>query len=287
MILIPQRLFHSPQVKTLLRDGNTCFLQKHLTEAVEQREGYISTHVISMVISGTQRIETYDGEWFAVQAGEAVCIPRGLYYITDLLPSSGVFESILCYFEERHLAPFLAKSQPEPIQASHLKLSITAEVFSFIQHLSLSPEPSPANPHQINTHIHTFLRLFQENSPHANLSSFFHRLSSPNRRSIQPFMEQHFDKPLSVADFAYLTGRSLSTFRRDFKAQFDLPPKQWLKRQRLHKAKDLIETSPIRVQHLAEHIGYVNTSYFIREFRQAFGLSPKQYQIQIAHNASK
>ena len=40
-------------------------------------------------------------------------------------------------------------------------------------------------------------------------------------------MEKNFDKPLKIEDYAYLTGRSLSTFRRDFKSYFEITPQKW------------------------------------------------------------
>ena len=48
-------------------------------------------------------------------------------------------------------------------------------------------------------------------------------------------MQKNFDKPLKIEDYAYLTGRSVSTFRRDFKASFSMTPQQWIKEQRLDK----------------------------------------------------
>jgi AraC-like DNA-binding protein len=54
-------------------------------------------------------------------------------------------------------------------------------------------------------------------------------------------MEKNYDKPLKMEDYAYLTGRSLSTFRRDFKAYYDLTPRQWIKEKRLEKAVQLFQ----------------------------------------------
>ena len=86
MILIPQRLFDAPQVTTILRDGNVCILKKALTEPIVNREGYISNHVISILLSGEQHIKTYDNQLIKVKPQEVLFIPRGMYYISDLIP---------------------------------------------------------------------------------------------------------------------------------------------------------------------------------------------------------
>ena len=111
MILIPQRLFGATQVKTILRDGNVCILKKTLTEPILNREGYISNHLISILLSGEQHIKTYDEKLIKIKAGEIVFIPRGMYYISDLLPKSGTFESLLFYFDDAIIQEFLSTTR--------------------------------------------------------------------------------------------------------------------------------------------------------------------------------
>ena len=93
-------------------------------------------------------------------------------------------------------------------------------------------------------------------------------------------MESHFDKPLNVEDYAYLTGRSLSAFQRDFKDQYQLPPKQWLIQKRLEKAHQLLATQDHSVTDVAYEVGYENISHFIKAFKKKYLLSPKQFLIQ-------
>ena len=90
-------------------------------------------------------------------------------------------------------------------------------------------------------------------------------------------MESHFDKALKVEDYAYLTGRSLTTFRRDFKEKYQQTPQAWLKTKRMNRAKDLLIKKEISVTNLAYEVGYQNVSHFIKAFKNEFGLSPKQY----------
>ena len=98
MILLPQRLFRQPGVQVILRDGNNCIIEKRLTEKVLRRSGYVSNHVVSVILNGTQQIESFDGAAIRAKAGEMLLIPRGLYYVTDLLPDDGAFHSLLSYF---------------------------------------------------------------------------------------------------------------------------------------------------------------------------------------------
>jgi len=54
-------------------------------------------------------------------------------------------------------------------------------------------------------------------------------------------MESNFRFNLSVERFAYLTGRSLSSFKKDFEELFHDTPGKWLIRRRLKEAYTLIK----------------------------------------------
>jgi len=89
-------------------------------------------------------------------------------------------------------------------------------------------------------------------------------------------MLAHFDKPLTIPDYAYLTGQSERSFRRNFKARFGQSPKKWLMVQRLEKAKLLLEHQDSLVKDVAIQSGYRSSSHFIESYRGRFGETPGQ-----------
>jgi AraC-like DNA-binding protein len=93
-------------------------------------------------------------------------------------------------------------------------------------------------------------------------------------------MEANFHKPLSIEDYAYLTGRSLSSFRRDFISQFGISPKQWLIEKRLDHARTLLSKNHTTVTDVAVEIGYDNISHFVKAFHKRYGIPPKQFLMQ-------
>lgn len=42
---------------------------------------------------------------------------------------------------------------------------------------------------------------------------------------------------MTIEQFGHLTGRSLTTFKRDFKNRFDATPKKWIIQKRLERTK--------------------------------------------------
>lgn len=284
MIVIPQRLFTDPQVKTILRNGNVCILRKTLRSPVLEREGYISNHVVSMVLSGHQRIRTFDEEVIQVRAGQFLFIPRGLYYVSDLLPAEGVFESLLFYFDDQLIREFLSVSRVDELKQravpTHLKCPIPAALTAFADNLKGLYEQHGIRQKQfLDLKILELLHLLNGQFPEKHFADFLFRLTLPEKRNIRHFMNKNYDKPLKIEDYAYLTGRSLSTFRRDFKQFFRTTPQQWIKKKRLEKAYILMQQSEISVTDMAFAVGYENISYFIKEFKKEYGQSPKQMML--------
>lgn len=284
MIVIPQRLFEDPRVKVILRDGNVCILKKSLSQPILEREGYISNHVISIVLAGEQRIRTFDDERIRVRAGELLFIPRGVYYIADLLPVKGNFESLLFYFDDRLIQEFLSVSKVDEFDkravATHLKFKVSAPLELFTQNLVNIYEQHGIRQKQfLDLKILELLHLLNGMIPERQFADFLFRLTLPKKRNIRHFMNQNYDKPLKIEDYAYLTGRSLSTFRRDFKQYFATTPQQWIKRKRLEKAFSLLQKEEVTVTTMAYTVGYENISYFIKEFKKEYGKSPKQLML--------
>ena len=72
-----------------------------------------------------------------------------------------------------------------------------------------------------------------------NLYASLFDFVEPWKIDIVEFMEQNYMNDLSMEELAYYTGRSLATFKRDFKKVSDLSPQKWLIRRRLEAAHHL------------------------------------------------
>lgn len=285
MILIPQKLFELPEVNTILRAGNVCVLEKTLRKPVSRREGYVSNHLISIVLAGEQRITTYEEEEIIVSEGEVLLIPRGMYYTTDLLPARGAFRCLLFYFDDAAVRTFLSTSKvvelPTKNLPDHLRLGLVPAMRTFTENLlQLYNNTALGNENILRLKQQEMLHLLNEAVGAEQLARFLFRLTLPRRRNLRSFMEANYAKPLTMENYAYLTGRSVSSFRRDFKANFDATPVLWLRGKRMERALELFEDPGASVGTVSREVGYQNTSYFIRGFKEKVGLSPKQYLLQ-------
>ncbi|WP_317194019.1 helix-turn-helix transcriptional regulator [Chryseobacterium sp. KMC2] len=59
---------------------------------------------------------------------------------------------------------------------------------------------------------------------------------TPGRLDLEEFMQKNDKFNVNLERFAFLTGRSLSAFKRDFKKIFNETPNRWLIKRRLQEA---------------------------------------------------
>ena len=75
-------------------------------------------------------------------------------------------------------------------------------------------------------------------------------------------------------EIASYTGRSLATFKRDFKKVSDLTPEKWLIRKRLEVAYRLIKEEHRKVVEVYAEVGFKNPSHFSTAFKKQYGIPP-------------
>lgn len=67
---------------------------------------------------------------------------------------------------------------------------------------------------------------------------------------------------------------SVSYFSRAFRVSTGLPPHQWLLRQRVNTAKQLMTVRDLSLSEIAIASGFANQSHFTRVFSSTVGVSP-------------
>ncbi len=103
------------------------------------------------------------------------------------------------------------------------------------------------------------------------LKDFLFDFTEPHKIDLKEFMSRHFSYNIPLAQFARLTGRSLSTFKRDFAKIFSTTPEKWLQKQRLEQAYFLITQKNKRPSEVYLEVGFENLSHFSTAFKKEFG----------------
>ena len=98
--------------------------------------------------------------------------------------------------------------------------------------------------------------------------------AEPWKINLEDFMNKNYKCDLTVEEFAHYTGRSLSTFKKDFAKIFHNTPSRWIVKRRLDEAKCLMEKLGKKPADVYLEVGFKNLSHFYTAFKREFGVSP-------------
>ncbi|MGI6232271.1 MAG: helix-turn-helix transcriptional regulator [Prevotella sp.] len=98
--------------------------------------------------------------------------------------------------------------------------------------------------------------------------------AAPLRVSVADFMEKNYMCDLSLEQFAHFSGRSLSSFKKEFADTFHETPGHWIVRRRLQEARHLMETTHEGASEIYDKVGFKNLSHFSTAFKREYGFAP-------------
>ena len=98
--------------------------------------------------------------------------------------------------------------------------------------------------------------------------------AEPWKINLEEFMCKNYKSDLSIEEFAHYTGRSLSSFKKDFANIFNITPSRWITKKRLEEAKSLMEKLGRKPADVYLEVGFKNLSHFSTAFKKEFGFSP-------------
>lgn len=94
--------------------------------------------------------------------------------------------------------------------------------------------------------------------------------------NLAAFIERNFRFNVLLSQFAYLTGSSLATFKRDFTKLFRQSPGRWLVQRRLREAYFLLTGKGQTPADVYLTVGFEDLSHFSFAFKKAYGLAPSR-----------
>jgi AraC-like DNA-binding protein len=142
---------------------------------------------------------------------------------------------------------------------------------AFNRILALAADGSQ-NEFRISAQIHTILGELLSHDP--ELSNNSHQAVA---RAID-YMEKHFRDDLSVKEIAAAAYYSEHYFTQLFKESTNLSPHAYLRKLRVAFAENLLSSTDITIEAMAENCGFNNPQSFIRSFRRQCGCAPGQYR---------
>jgi len=104
--------------------------------------------------------------------------------------------------------------------------------------------------------------LFLVLKTNPKLKNVLFDFSEPGKIDIEAFMNSHYRYNIGLERFAFMTGRSLSGFKRDFGKCFGTSPGKWLLKKRLTEANYLLQNQHVRPSDIYLDLGFKDLSHF-------------------------
>ena len=235
-------------------------------------------HMLIWFISGeTKIIQAHETHFF--KTGDIFLIPRNQLATIVNYPKNGLpHKTVVMHLSAERLKHFYEKIEVNK------KTSAAPKIFSFSNHpllesclASLIPYfnvkgefPETIATLKITEAI-TILREIDK-----TVDSVLANFDEPGKIDIIDFMQRNYMFNMPMEKLGYLTGRSLSTFNRDFKKSFNVPPQKWLTEKRLELAYYQLSEKKKRPTEVYLEVGFEDLSHFSFAFKKKYGIAPTQ-----------
>ena len=237
----------------------------------------VQKNTLVRMLSGETRI-ILPGRNLIVGAGDTIFFPRLEPAKVMKLPKDGrpyksvaitfTPESVQSYFARHHLKPVHGGRKPgiSLMDPHPLLESLFHSILPYFNLKNELPENIAAGK------VDEAIAIMKEID--IDLFNALGNFEEPGKINLTEFMEKNFMFNMPLDEFCYLTGRSLTTFKRDFKKAFYTSPQKWLTQKRLELAYHQLTVQKRKAADIYLEIGFENLSHFSFAFKKQFGYSP-------------
>lgn len=241
-------------------------------------------HMLVWFISGETKIIQADATYF-FRKGDIFLIPRNqlatiINYPKDGQPHKTVVmhlsvERLRDFYSNRKVTAKPPKSQKIYNFNNHPLLESC--LASLIPYFDMKDVPSEIASLKITEAISILRSLDRD------IDNVLANFEEPGKINLADYMEKNFMFNLPMEKFGYLTGRSLTTFKRDFKKKFNTTPQRWLTQKRLELAHYQFVEKRKKPVDVCYETGFENLSHFSFAFKKHFGYAPTDLLARLDH----
>jgi transcriptional regulator GlxA family with amidase domain len=102
--------------------------------------------------------------------------------------------------------------------------------------------------------------------------------ATPVLNATLTWMQDHLHQPLTLDDIAGHAAMSIRTLNRQFREHVGTTPLQWLLSLRIERAKELLETTDLSVERIADEVGFGSAVTLRHHFTRRVRVPPQRYR---------
>jgi AraC-like DNA-binding protein len=252
----------------------SCYLSRN-----REGEQFIPEHVFSYQIAGTLAID--DGNMVQTfNEGDFRFSKRNhLVKFIKQPPKTGEFEAISIYLDQELLRQFSIeygiKAEQRTDDVAIVKLKPDILFISYMESLMPYQQLNQKGNENLQTlKLKEAILILLKTNP--VLKDVLFDFSEPGKIDLEAFMNKNYHFNVHLKRFAYLTGRSLATFKRDFEKIFKISPNRWLQQKRLQEAHYQIKEKGKAPSDVYLDLGFEDLSHFSYAFKKKYGVAPSK-----------
>lgn len=238
---------------------------------------------------GTKRLERA-GCTSEVRAGSLVLVHRGLHLMTETLDGTAPYASTLLCLEGGVLRE-LASRHPNVWESA----TVAEPGFEVVDPGGYVADLFESLPRLVAHHpdrrllalkVEEVMLALDQPAARRFWATAIREAMTEGDARLRAVVDRHCLTPVTAPELAVLSGRSLSTFKRDFSRLYDQSPGRWLLARRLEHARGLLAHRSANVTEACWQSGFSDVSSFIRAFKRVYQTTPKRYQLSaLSHQA--
>lgn len=240
-------------------------------------EHFVPEHTLSFSISGDLILNDGSKEYVSTPGSLRLIRRNNLMKFIKCPPRDGEFKSISIYLDQQSLRNFSNENGLSPDKKNQgtpvIDVKSNKQLKDYCISLADYEQAGNLLNHQMVTlKIKEGLLLLLQSNP--ELKNVLFDFADPFKIDLEAFMNKNYHFNVHLERFAYLTGRSLAAFKRDFEKIFGTTPGRWLQQKRLKEAHYLIAEKGKKASHVYLDLGFENLSHFSYAYKKKYGVGP-------------
>jgi AraC-like DNA-binding protein len=239
-------------------------------------------------LNGENKLYTNNSE--VVSGGKDALLLRCGSYIDEIFPGrEEEVEAVIVHFYPDLLKKLFSSDIPEVLKNSKhsfksssfkVRLMYNELLEKYVESLLFYfKNPELADQDLLLLKLKELILLLSKTQQGRTLGQIFNYLFVPEELSFKEVIEAHLYSDLSLKELAYLTHRSLATFKRDFQKFYQDAPSHHIKTRKIEKAAQLLVSTNMRINNIFLECGFKNASHFTRLFTQKYKTSPSAFRL--------
>jgi AraC-like DNA-binding protein len=287
VIKVPHGLTVAPYNQSILKLNGFSVIESCIFTQERSGSMFLEDHLLLFVLHGTYTVR-HGNQEYTVRKNEMVLLQKAIVVQYEKSGEPGdedLLDCMMFFLKDELLKEFIKMANikfAQPVAPVPVSVKPVSEcLLKYLE--SLKPyfnEPSKVEGGLIKLKMLELLfdLVYEDNTI---MQQLLH-LKQQVRSNISAIVEENVMNPVSLNDLAYLSGRSLSSFKRDFQAIYNMSPSHWIRERRLYKAKELLTHSSMSVTDICFTTGFESVAHFSRLFKEHFGYPPSAYKQHVS-----